>query len=154
MYQTLLAIHSIVRWFLFTALICTLGRSAWAWYKNQPYTKRDLLLKQISTGIALLQLTLGLLLYYISPIIDYFLHNYSEAVHQRAIRFFGMEHSLMMLVGIALMLWGNRKAARKANDMEKHKTLVLWYAAVLIILLVNIPWPFSPFAARPLFRPF
>ncbi|WP_192910104.1 hypothetical protein [Mucilaginibacter ginsenosidivorax] len=56
--------------------------------------------------MAHIQLTLGLCLYLISPVVAYFLHHFGTAVHEQAIRFFGMEHITMMLIGITLIAIG------------------------------------------------
>jgi len=42
--------------------------------------------------VAHLQLISGIWLYFIGPIVAYILHHFVAAVHERAIRFFGMEH--------------------------------------------------------------
>jgi hypothetical protein len=65
-----------------------------------------------------------------------------------------MEHSLMMIVAIVIITIGSAKAKRKPTDIEKFKTMAIWFSIGLFIILVNIPWPFSPFASRSFFRPF
>jgi len=37
-------------------------------------------------------------------------------------------------------------------DKEKFKIMLLWYGIALIIILIAIPWPFSPLANRPYLR--
>jgi len=50
-----------------------------------------------------LQLLLGIWLYFVSPIVNHFLHHFSEAVSEREVRFFGMEHVFMMLVAVVVI---------------------------------------------------
>ena len=88
------------------------------------------------------------------PIIDYFLHHYKDAVHQSEIRFFGMEHSLMIIIAIVIITIGSAKAKRKLTDKEKYKTMAIWFTVALLIILISIPWAFSPLASRPYFRSF
>ena len=97
---------------------------------------------------------LGLWLYFISPIIRYFLNNFKDAVHTREIRFFGMEHIIMMLTAMALITIGSAKAKRKQSDIEKHKTVAVWFTVGLLIILIAIPWKFSPLVSRPYLRSF
>lgn len=66
--------------------------------------------------------------------------------------FFGMIHSLLMLVAIIVITFGSALAKRKTTDREKFKTMLYWFSIALIIILIAIPWPFSPLANRPYFR--
>jgi len=95
---------------------------------------------------------LGVALYFISPIVSYFIHNFGEAVHNRIIRFFGMEHVTMMLIGIIIITIGGAKAKRKTTDVEKHKTTAIWFTLGLLVILSSVPWSFSPLISRPNFR--
>jgi cytochrome b561 len=154
MYQTLLALHSLVRWFVLASLLLAIYNGYKGWLTNKPFSKYDNKVRHWTATITHIQLCIGLWLYFISPIINYFLHNYKEAVHQREIRFFGMEHNLMMLAAIIIITIGSAKAKRKPTDQEKFKTMALWFTVGLLIILLSIPWTFSPLASRPLFRQF
>jgi len=153
MYATLLALHSLTRWLVLTSLLFSIFWAYRGWLLNKPYLKFDNSVRHITATIAHIQLTLGLWLYFISPIVAYFLHNFSTAVHERAIRFFGMEHITMMLIAITLITIGSAKAKRKPTGKEKFKTMAIWFTVALLIILSSIPWSFSPLISRPNFRP-
>jgi cytochrome c biogenesis factor len=154
MYNTLLSIHSLFRWLVLISLLYAIYRAWRGWKRNKPYTKHDNLVRHLTATIAHIQLVLGLWLYFVSPVIHYFLHNYKDAVHQREVRFFGMEHSLMMLIAIVLITIGSMVARRKATDQQKFKAMAIWFTIALIVILILIPWPFSPITAnRPYVRP-
>ena len=154
MYISLLVIHSLVRWFVLASLLFAIVRAYKGWFSNKPFSKFDDAVRHTTATIAHVQLVIGVWLYGISPVIHYFLHHFKEAVHQREIRFFGMEHSLMMLVAIVTITIGSVKAKRKTIDREKFKTMAIWFTIGLLILLSSIPWSFSPLVSRPLFRAF
>jgi len=154
MYSTLLAFHSFIRWFVLASLLVAIYHAYKGWFSNASFSTLDNKLRHWTETIAHIQLCVGLWLYFISPIIDYFLHHYKEAVHQREIRFFGMEHSLMMLIAIGIITMGSVIAKRKPIDQEKFKTMALYFTLGLMIILLSIPWSFSPLANRPLFRQF
>lgn len=105
-------------------------------------------------GVVHLQFLIGLVLYFISPIVDYFLHHFKEAVHVRDIRFFGMEHICVMTVAVTAITIGAMKAKRKTSDAAKFKTMAIWFTIGLLLILSSIPWSFSPLISRPSFRPF
>jgi hypothetical protein len=154
MYPTFLALHSLVRWLVLASLLFTIYRAYHGLFTKRTFSRFDNSVRHWTATIAHIQLMIGLLLYFISPIINYFLHNYTEAVRQREIRFFGMEHSLMMMIAIVVITIGSAQAKRKQTDMEKFKTMAVWFTVGLLIILTSIPWAFSPLASRPNFRPF
>lgn len=154
MYSILLALHSLTRWFVLASLLLAIYKAYRGWFINKTFTKTDNRIRHWSATILHIQFCIGLCLYFISPIVNYFLHHYKEAVHQREIRFFGMEHNLMMFLAILVVTIGSIKAKRKTTDKEKFKSMALWYSAGLFIILLNIPWSFSPLCSRPLFRAF
>lgn len=154
MYSFLLALHSLVRWFVLASLLFAIYRGYRGWLLKKPFSKLDEQVRWITATIAHIQLIFGLWLYFISPIVSYFLHNFKDAVHNRQIRFFGMEHITMMLTAIVLITIGSAKAKRKTTDIAKFKTMAIWFTIALLVILSSIPWSFSPLISRPLFRPF
>jgi hypothetical protein len=149
----LLFIHSLVRWLVLISLLYAIFRAYRGWFRSKPFSKTDDLIRHSTATIAHIQLVVGLWLYFVSPIINYFLHNYREAVHNRDVRFFGMEHSLLMVMAVILITIGSSMAKRKKTDVEKHKTVAIWFLLALLVIFIAIPWPFSPFSAnRPYFR--
>jgi hypothetical protein len=154
MYAFILALHSLIRWFVLASLLFALYRAYAGWLGNKVYSKFDDRVRVITATIAHIQLTVGLWLYFISPIASYFMSHFKEAVHERQIRFFGMEHVTMMLIGITLITIASAKAKRKTTDQDKFKTMAIWLTIALLVILSSIPWSFSPLISRPLFRAF
>lgn len=152
MYPTLLALHSLTRWLVLGSLLFAIFRAYRGWLLNKPYLKFDNCVRHITATIAHVQLVLGISLYFISPIVSYFIHNFSTAVHERTIRFFGMEHIAMMFIGIIVITIGSVKAKRRETDKEKYKTMAIWFTVGLLIILSSVPWSFSPLISRPNFR--
>lgn len=153
MYNTLLALHSLTRWLVLGSLIFALFRAYRGWLFKKPFSKTDNIVRIVSATVAHVQLVLGLTLYFVSPIVNYFLHNFGIAVRERNIRFFGMEHVTMMLVAITLITIGSVKTKHKPADEQKFKTMAIWYTIAFVIIFLSIPWSFSPFTSRPNFRP-
>jgi hypothetical protein len=153
MYSTLLSLHSLFRWLVVASLLIAISKSIIGLFTKNEFTPLDNSIRHWTATIAHIQFAIGVTLYFVSPIIDYFLHNYSEAVHVREIRFFGMEHSVMMLTAITLITVGSIKAKRKKTDSDKFKSMTIWFLLAFLIILLMIPWSFSPLANRPYFRP-
>jgi hypothetical protein len=122
------------------------------WKKKRAFGKKDNLIRVLVLSSAHLQFTLGITLYFISPIVGYFLDHFNEAVHNRGQRFFGMEHITMMVIAVAMITHGSTLAKKRTADGTKFKAMAIWYTIALLIIFLSIPWPFSPFTARPYIR--
>lgn len=154
MYPIILATHSLTRWLILISLLYAVYRSYKGWISKKAFSRLDHFSLNLAVVIAIIQLVEGLWLYFISPIIYYFLHHFKEAVHQNQIRFFGMEHSLVMITGIAIIIIGAAKTKGKESDIAKFKTMAIWFTIALLLIISSVPWAFSPYVSRPYFRAF
>src|SRR5665213_1299383 len=132
MYPYLLALHSFTRWLVLGSLLFAIYRSYRSWLGEKEYTTFDNIVRQLTATIAHVQLILGLWLYFVSPLTDYFMHHYHEAVHERELRFFGMEHSIMMLLGIIVITIVSSLSKHRKTDAGKFKVQVLGYTLALL----------------------
>jgi predicted transporter len=154
MYAILLTLHSLIRWLVLISLVIASVYTYKSWKSGKVYTKKDDALRHWTATFAHIQMTIGLVLYFQSPLTAYFRSNFAEAIHNRELRFFGMEHSLMMLIAVVLVSIGSSLSKRKQDDREKFKTMAVWFTISLVIILLNIPWQFSPLVSRPYYRVF
>lgn len=152
MYQTLTFYHSITRWILLAGLITVIITSCQGYRRNKTYSATDNAIKHWTATIAHIQLIIGILLYSKSPVIKYFWNHFSQAISDLNTAFFALIHIVMMLSAIVLITIGSALAKRKPNDKSKFATQLLWFSIALLIILIAIPWPFSPLASRPYFR--
>lgn len=154
MFPILLALHSLTRWLILITLLISLILSYQGWKKNKEFKKSDEYLRILTVSVAHFQLIFGMWLYFISPVVDYFLKNFKESIHNTQLRFFGMEHITMMILALTCITVGSSIARRKKGDKEKFRAIFVWYSIGLFLVLTSIPWEFSPFTARPYFRAF
>lgn len=152
MYAVLLTLHSLVRWLVLINLLFAIIEAYRGWLKKRPFTKTDNTIRSVAVTTAHIQLVLGICLYAISPVVRYFLSYFKQAVHEREIRFFGMEHVTMMVIAIVLITIGSAKTKKQQTDQQKFKTMAIWFTIALVIIFLSIPWHFSPFTSRPYFR--
>jgi len=152
MYPILIYCHSAIRWLLLAALGASIYRAYRGYAGGHVFSKGDNALRHWTATIAHIQLVLGILLYTQSPLVKYFLKHAKEAVHVREAAFFGLVHIALMLVAVVIITTGSALAKRRGGDKEKYRTILLWYAIALLIIIIAIPWPFSPLAQRPYYR--
>jgi hypothetical protein len=152
MYASLLFSHSMIRWLVLGSLLYSIY-IAWTGYRsNRPFSKSDNAIRHWTATFAHIQLTIGFVLYFISPLVDYFLHHTQEAIRQTELTFFGIIHSSLMLIAVVVITIGSALSKRKTVDREKFRIMLIWFAVALLLIFVAIPWPFSPLAARPFYR--
>lgn len=152
MYSVLMSLHSATRWALLIAMVYTLWRAYRGYYHKTFFSKADDIARHWTATIAHIQLVLGIIFYIKSPLIHYFWSNSREALSKKEYVFFGLAHGLLMLLSIIIITIGSALAKRTDKDIDKYKTILGWYGVALCIIFIAIPWPFSPFAMRPLFR--
>ena len=156
MYPEVLALHSLFRWLVVVSLLFAIYRGYKGWFSNEPFSKFDNSIRKWTAIIVQIQLIIGITLYSISPLVRYFLQNFKKALPEREIRFFGMEHAVVMISAIIVITIGAFKSKRKITDKEKYKTMAIWFSIGMLMILSSIPLPFSPppFVRRPFFRAF
>lgn len=154
MYFTLLCIHSAFRWFVLLGLLTAVYRGVKGWTLKLPFSRLDNSIRHITATIAHIQLAMGYVLYFQSPMVTYFRTHYPEAVKQWPFFFFGLLHISLMTFAIIVITITSSAAKRKQGDTARFKVMTIGFALGLLIILAAVPWPFSPLAQRPLIRPF
>jgi hypothetical protein len=144
-----LILHSWVRWTVLVGFVVVIARTA---RRRDVWSRGDERAHVALVGMADLQLLLGLFLYFVaSPVTRAFWADPRRAMPDSTLRFFGMEHVTMMLVGIAVLHVGRRRSKRAPNDEARRRTVFRFTLAAFLVVLSSVPWPFLR-AGRPLFR--
>lgn len=151
-FSPILNVHSWLRWGVLLVLLLSIIRSYQGWIFHKTIEQKDRGLNKLTLALLYTQFSLGIYLYFNSPMVNYFLHNFKESVPNTQLRFFGMEHITAMSLSILLISVGSYRAFRKTTDQKKFKCLALYLSLAFVIIFLSIPWSFSPFTARPDFR--
>ncbi|UPQ76086.1 hypothetical protein [Chryseobacterium nepalense] len=152
MYQTLTFLHSLFRWLVLLSLVYSIFKACKGYFLNLEFSKIVDSLRHWTATVVHVQLVLGIILYSKSPTVKYFWKNFNEAKASFDILFFGLIHIALMLFSIVLITIGSALAKRKSTDKEKFAIMLIYFSIALIIILLAIPWPFSPLAQRPYIR--
>jgi len=170
MYPLLLFLHSLFRWLVLSSLLYAIlrayrgfrphgdSRSSGGTQTGKPFTKADDSIRHWTATIAHIQLMLGCVLYFTSPLIKLYYSPDRAAITRTAatweLSFFGIIHISLMLAAIVVITIGSALAKRRETSRAKFRTMLVWFSIALARILLAIPWPFSPLASRPLFRTF
>jgi len=138
MYFLFKEFHSYIAFLLLAVLVVVIAMGIYAWVTKKPFTKTSRLLALIGLGAAQSQFTIGLVLYFLSPL---GLSNFSgEAMKNSVSRLYVMEHPLMMILAIVLVTIGYINAKKATKDSLKYKNMVIFYSIGLAFILSRIPW--------------
>lgn len=152
MYSGLLYFHSLFRWLVLILLVAAIFRAANGLLKRRAFGKTDNALRHWTATAGHIQLVLGILLYINSPVIRFFFRETKQALQHSETTFFSIIHSVLMLLAVVVLTVGSAMAKRRHSDAEKFKTMLWWFLLTFFILMIAIPWPFSPLANRPYLR--
>jgi hypothetical protein len=148
----LIATHSIVRYLLLIALLVTVYLAWEGRFFKKKYTKTDRILAGATSGISHVQLILGFIVYFQSPVAQGFWADKSLKWSDNL--FFGIVHFILMSIAIIVITIGAALAKRETDDEKRFKIIFQYFCIALIVILIAIPWPFSPLAQRPFIREF
>ena len=135
-------------------LLYSLFKAYRGYFNKMTFTKSVDSLRHWTATTAHIQLMLGIILYTQSPNAKFSLHATGTTGQLTQPFFFGVLHLVLMISAILIITVGSALAKRKSTDSSKFKTMLLWFSAALLIILIAIPWPFSPLVQRPYFRTF
>ena len=138
--EILVRTHSGLRWIALGLLIYAILN---ALRKKDSYEKSDRLVNMFTMVSLHIQLVLGLILYFTSSKVSFV----DGWMKNQLLRFYGMEHILLMIIAIVLVTIGHGKAKRAIDSAKKHKTIVIYYTIAFILILASIPWPFRNLGA-------
>jgi hypothetical protein len=149
MYAFFLQLHSIGRWVAIAAALAAIVASVQGKAQGKPWRKGPGLAFLIAMDM---QLLWGLTLYFgISPVVQVALSDMGAAMRDKTLRFYAVEHSVLMLIAVALLHIGFAKAKKLANDgPAAWQTQITFFALSLLATLAAIPWPFRAGLGRAL----
>lgn len=142
-------IHNLLRWAVFFTGFWTIYRAYYGYIKRRAWSGKD-----ESAGFWFVmschtQLLTGLFLYIYSNHYNIF-SNMAEGMKNGITRFWGVEHIIGMILGIALVQIARIASKKAPTDTLKHKKALIWYTIGLLLILISIPWPWRE-AGRALF---
>ncbi len=149
--QVLLVLHNLLRWFIVLFGIWTVLGSISGLAGKRAYTPADgrsNFLFMISMD---LQLLVGLGLYFAGAWFDRLKH-LGDNMKDANLRFFTMEHELLMIIAWILVHVGRVVVKKASLSPVKFKRSLIFFGIVLLLILFAMPWPLRDAVARPWFR--
>jgi hypothetical protein len=151
-HQFLLLLHSAGRWLVLLFLLYAICRSARGYFAKLGFTAHDNLIRHLTATVSHVQLLLGLSLYMFSPVVKFQVPDLGGSAVLNEGVFFRYVHISLMVLSVVLVTIGSARAKRMETDRDKFRVMLGWFSFALLVIMIAIPWPFSPLATRPFFR--
>lgn len=152
MYLALLSLHNLLRWLVILFGLIAVIRAFSGWLGRRPWGRSDDRSGMLFTVALDIQVLAGLLLYFAaSPITLSALSDFGRAMSNAATRYFAVEHSLTMLVALAVAHISRAQSRRAGPEPAKHRRAAIGFTLAMALILAAIPWPFLSIG-RPLLR--
>jgi uncharacterized membrane protein len=126
-YLALLALVLVIIWALVGAL------------SGRDFQEKDRKIALIAFILCHIQLLVGLILYFVSPL-GYSLLAGGGAMADATARLTALEHPLINILAIVLISVGFIRAKKLESSTAKFRSIYMMYAIGLVLILSRIPW--------------
>ncbi len=140
MYELLKDLHNILRWVVVLGGVYALLTSFRGLFGRAAWTASDRRAGLVFTSSLNLQLVVGLLLYFVSPLVQGALQNMSAAMQSDQLRFFAVEHLTVMILAVVAAQLGYSLAKRAPSDRAKFVRSSAGYLVAAVLVAYAIPW--------------
>ncbi len=136
MYNFIQKFHSGWAYLALLLLVITVVNSVIGMVSKKEFTAKDRKIALFGLIFAHVQLLVGLILYFVSPLGKDSLGQMSDATA----RLTSLEHPLINIIAIVLITIGWSKHKKSTTGESKFKTISIFYGLGLLLILARIPW--------------
>lgn len=134
MYTGLLHSHSYLRYFVLILLAVVIVTSFIGWIGKKNYTGTDNKLSLALFITTHLQLLVGLILYAVSPAVQF----NGSTMKDATLRYWTVEHIFVMLIAVVLITMARISTKKMSSSGAKHKRMFIFNLIALLLVLVAI----------------
>ena len=134
-------IHSYWAYLAVLLLVIAVVNAIMGLTQSKKFTDKDLRISLFTLIVIHIQLILGFVVYYVSPYYESMREmGMGATMNDAGVRFYIIEHPLMMILAIILVTIGFSKHKKQTTDKGKFKTITIFYGLGLLFVLSRIPW--------------
>lgn len=139
MYTGLQHLHSGIAYLALLALILVIFYALFGSLSSREFTEKDRKIALIAFILSHIQLLVGLILYFVSPL-GLSLLTGGGAMSDATARLTAVEHPLINIIAIILITVGYSRAKKISTSRGKFRSIYMMYAVGLVLILSRIPW--------------
>lgn len=135
MYDFIKHLHSGWAYLALLLLVVAVVNALIGFTSKKEFTAKDRKISMFALIATHIQLVIGLIIYFVSPLGFALLGNMETNA-----RLTSLEHPAMNIIAIVLITIGWSKHKKAADSNTKFKSITIFYALGLICILAKIPW--------------
>jgi hypothetical protein len=139
MYTGLQQLHSGIAYLLLLSLIIVIGLMLVGALSGRDFTEKDRKIAMIAFIFSHIQLLVGLILYFVSPL-GFSLLISGGAMSDPIARLTALEHPLINIIAIVIISIGYIRAKKITVSKNRFRSIYMTYAIGLVLILSRIPW--------------
>ncbi|WP_192350255.1 hypothetical protein [Algoriphagus sp. Y33] len=139
MYTGIQHLHSGIAYLALLALAVVIIYMLIGSLSNREFTEKDRKIGLIAFILSHIQLLVGLILYFLSPLGLEMLKS-GSAMSDSAARLMALEHPLINIIAIVVISIGYIKAKKPGVSRGRFRSIYMMYAIGLVLILSRIPW--------------
>ena len=136
MYEFIQKFHSGWAYLALLLLLVAVVNSALGFSSKREFTSKDRKISLFGLIAAHIQLLVGLILYFVSPLGKALLGEMKDP----AARLTSLEHPLINIIAIVFITIGWSKHKRQDDSAAKFKSISIFFGLGLLLILSRIPW--------------
>jgi len=137
-------LHSFLGWSLLILLFLSVITAIVKSLKSGDYKTSDKILFLGTMIVGHFQFLFGIIMYFTSNKVIFSKQIMSESI----VRFFVVEHPLLMIVALFLLSLGYVKSKKAQSDKSKFKKIYIYFLIALILILARFPWAYLTVIGR------
>ena len=134
LYNIFLHLHSGFRYLVLLLVIVAILVAFAGWFGKRTYTNGNRKLNLFAMISLHTQFLFGIILYFVSPLVQF----NSQTMKDGTLRYWTMEHVVLMLFAIALVTVGHARSKKIILHTEKHRVIAISYSLAVIIIVAAI----------------
>lgn len=137
----LTGLHNLVRWLVVIAGLLAFVTMLTGLTGGRRFGAGDRRAGLIFQIVMDIQLLVGIVLFGVSPLIRAGMQNMSAAMGDSQLRFFFMEHTVMMVLAVAMVHIGYSQTKKEGlADRARFGRGVIFYGLALVLIALATPW--------------
>ncbi|MDG1278593.1 MAG: hypothetical protein P8O16_15020 [Algoriphagus sp.] len=139
MYTGLQHLHSGIAYLALLALLIVIVLMLVGALSGREFSEKDRKIAMIAFIFCHIQLLVGLILYFVSPL-GFQLLTGGGAMSDPAARLTALEHPLINIIAIVVISIGYIRAKKMTVSRSKFRSIYMMYAIGFVLILTRIPW--------------
>ena len=140
MYTGLQHAHSYIAFAALILLIVASINAIIGMTSNKEFKDGDRKLSLFALIFTHTQLLIGIVLYFVSPMVQTFKLPMGEVMKNADLRLYAIEHPLINIIAVVLITIGWSRHKKMATSKAKFKSIAIMFALGTILILSRIPW--------------